>query len=154
MSWRTASNVSLSSHILCILKSKKMIPLSVHKQMWTVICVCPFDENTSYFKRFICYVFLLTVFVLNVGLVFSSLAFVMEFWSSDLEGSLHATFQFSAHISVVYLIIVQIVSRQEIASVFHRLSKIYDKCEHSLNWFYLCHIWNVFIYIYHLIQHF
>lgn len=106
-----------------------MIPLAFHQRMWTLLCVCPLNKDSTTWKRWFCVIFLSTIFVLNVSLVLSSITFVSEFWSSDLKGSLHALFQLATHMGVVYVVIVQIMFRQRIAAIFAQLQQIYHKCK-------------------------
>lgn len=104
-----------------------MIPLASHQRMWTYFCVYPPEENTSGWKKLVFMIFTFTIFMGNFTPCLGSIAFAQKYVATDLEGGLHALFQLSAYFSMAYVIIIEILSKREIAALFFKLRDIYQK---------------------------
>lgn len=104
-----------------------MIPLASHQRMWTYFCVCPPDKNTSAWTKLVYMLFTFTIFMGNFTPCLASIAFVLKYASTDLEGALHALFQLSAYSSMAYVIVIELLSKREIAALFVKLREIYQK---------------------------
>lgn len=70
-----------------------MIPLAIHKRVWTWFRVCPVDERTSNWKKLASTIFTLFAFLSVLSIIPVSSAYVYKFILNDLEGSLHALFE-------------------------------------------------------------
>lgn len=105
-----------------------MIPLVAHRRIWTCLGLCSFDENSTKLAKMAYILFNFSLFASFVGAVLASAEFVRQSFSTDLEGSLHALFQLTAYIGVVYVAIITVVVRHKVTHIFEQLTEIYRKC--------------------------
>lgn len=101
----------------------KALPTSQKVLTW--LCMCSADASTSK-MRLMCYAaFTFIVGIMGLFGLLSSLIYMIEHTSADLESSLYASFQLVAYLSMFNMIIVGITNRQRIAAIFTELSKLY-----------------------------
>lgn len=104
-----------------------MKPLVTNQRVLTWLCVYPGEKTTSKIKQLAYIIFSLIVFSGILSSLIASVAYFMKFVSIDLEVALYAVSQIAAAASVLYAIVMTYFSRHGIASIFHKLSEIYDK---------------------------
>lgn len=65
------------------------LPLITNKRWLTWFCVCPLEESEGKFKKILCIIFSSIVFAFNVCALIASIAFFLQYVSSNLEKSLY-----------------------------------------------------------------
>lgn len=106
-----------------------MTPLKTHKQIWTWLCVCPPNKNTSKWKRVAYMILASAIIAFEFTAVIASLAFIVKFMRTDFEGCLHALFQCIGYVGITAVMIIALISRRKIFWIFEELTKIHQKCK-------------------------
>lgn len=108
-----------------------MVPLAIHKRVWTWLCVYPIDESTSKWKKLVYIIFTLVILAANLSIIPASVAFAMKFVSTDLEGSLHALFQITACTGIIFAMFSGFILRHKISTIFEQLTEIYNRSKNQ-----------------------
>lgn len=104
-----------------------MEPMATSRKVLTWIYLYPVNGNTSSANKTAYKWFLLSIFAfLSSGLAFS-IACLFKYWSIDLEKSLYSPIQIGPTLSTVYSLFIAFLLRNRILTMFHNLSKIYEK---------------------------
>lgn len=103
---------------------KKMRPLKTNQQVLRWICVLPWDESTSKWKKIAISMFALSVFIVNVSAVAASIVRLKSSIATDLEESLYSLFPIAASSSATYAMVVAFLSYRKIDGIFRKLSEI------------------------------
>lgn len=107
--------------------------MATSKKVLTWIYLYPVNEGTNSAKRTAYKWFLLSIFAfLSSGLAFS-IACLFKYWSIDLEKSLYSPIQIGPTLSTVYSLIIGLLLRNRILTMFNNLSKIYEKSKEKRN---------------------
>lgn len=107
----------------------EMKPLVSCYNLLTWISVCPPEEETSQFKRYI-FKAIAMLFVLSTYTTMApSAVFFWQYVLTDLKGSLYALFQISGLLGSINAIFVIIFFHHKIDEMFDSLKQIYDKCK-------------------------
>lgn len=141
----TNSNGKLISVIISFIYSfdfikiwnRKMVPLATHKLLWTWCCVHPVDEDASRWKKFACITFTFLLSIANLSVVPASVEFVIENVSDNPEAALHALFQITAYIGMIYANINGLFLRHKITAIFTKLTQIYEKSKTKFPQFHI-----------------
>lgn len=104
-----------------------MIALVTNRRVLTWLCVYPAGEAVSKSKKILYLLFSFIVFIGILSSLIASIAFFIEYVSTDLEVALYAVSQIAAASSVLYAIVMTLFSRQGIARVFEQLTNIYNQ---------------------------
>lgn len=115
-----------------------MIPLKTNRHVLTWLCVFPPEEGTTKKKRIAHVVFSLTIFGINAGSFFVSLAYFMKYMSIDLEQSIFAIVQMLGEVNMTYISVITFILRDEVSATYKSLSKIYKEREFSICSCYNC----------------
>lgn len=102
-----------------------MIPLETNRWVLTWLCVFPPERHTSKWKRLAHVAFSLTVFFINAGSFFGSLAFFLKYMSVDLEQCIFALVQMIGEVNMSYISIITFLLRDKIKAIYDNLSRIY-----------------------------
>lgn len=105
---------------------KKMKPLSTTQKMLAWLCICPDGNPSNRWKRLAHICFAVGISTVLVTAIASSIAFALKNFSIDLNRSLFAVQQTFAYLPLVYMCIISVIMRNEIAELFTSLGKIYD----------------------------
>lgn len=103
-----------------------MKPLVTNRLVMMWLSMCPVDESTSAKKRKIYIAFTFIVTTITSCSLTSSILSVLFYLSIDFETSVYAVFQVAAEAAVLNLMIISLFKRHDIASIFTKLSEIYD----------------------------
>lgn len=103
-----------------------MKPLKTSQQVMTWLCMCSADESISKMKRIFYAGFTLIVLSLAFLGLLTSIGFLVKYASDDLENALYAIFQVGAYAAMLNSIIVGLINRHRIATIFIELSKLYS----------------------------
>lgn len=103
-----------------------MRPLSRIRDVFSCLCLHPFDKNISKWQKCARVITVLIVFTMNFCATISSVVFFLKNLSIDLEASLYALIQIFGMIGAVYTTIVTYLLRNQIYELFGKLSSIYD----------------------------
>lgn len=118
------------------------LPLVTNKRWLTWFCVCPLEDSAGVIKKIMCIIFSSIVFAFNVLALIASVAFFLQYVSSNLEKSLYALFQIGSFTCMSYLICIAILLRHKITDLFNSLTKIYELCKKCYSNFYsLFNLW-------------
>lgn len=104
-----------------------MKPLVTNKNVLTWLCILPAQEQTNKRMKLIYIAFTFTLSITCFCGLASSLAFMMEYLSTNLENCLYALFQVAADASAFYMVMVALFLRHKMAALFDNLSEIYNK---------------------------
>lgn len=119
----------------------KMNPLSTTKSVMTWLYIYPANESASAWQK-IAYkcVGCTIIGIMSFGSA-SHLAFILQFWSTDLEESLFVFMGFISYSGTVYTKLIEFRLQHQMHGIFETLSTIYDasKCCFLLFWKF---IWN------------
>lgn len=108
-----------------------MIPLKTNQHVLKWLCVCETDNTVSKWKKLAHISFTVLIFMSNIILIPTSIAYLLNFISVDLEQSLYALFQLSGMCGITYMMIVAFILRHEINDLFGTLTDIYHDCEYN-----------------------
>lgn len=116
-----------------------MKPLQTHLKVLHWLCACPFNKNTSHWKRLAYILFTIFVIILNCCVNISSIAYSIKFINLDLELGLFAFSQFTAYVCSTYVaILIPLLLRYKIMNIFNKLYEIYHMSKYfSLQTFYM-----------------
>lgn len=104
-----------------------MRPLVTNRRVLTWLCVCSADEYTTIKPKMLYVSITIIVFVAILSAFAGTLAFVLKFFSVDLEASLLGFLPNVAYASGVYGMIVSFIIRKKINAIFDELMLIYNK---------------------------
>lgn len=110
-----------------------MQPIGSVKKVLTLLYLCAPDENSSKIKKIFCMACsfgVLTVMTLGAS---AGAFFAIEYVSIDAEKCLFATFHTVAYYTLIYMLIVIILWRNEMLEVFNSISKIYQLASKTLH---------------------
>lgn len=104
-----------------------MKPLETSQRVLTWLSVCPASANTDKLTK-LAYIFL-TIFTIigMTGIITTSVAFFVKFFSTRLEEALVSMFQVSGTGGSWYMFIAVFPSRHKIKTIFDRLTEICGK---------------------------
>lgn len=106
-----------------------MDPMSINRRVLIWLYMFPPAEKTSRWKTMASICLSSAVCITLAGCVMSSIAFISQFIAIDLKDTLYATFPTIACSGLLYVHIVAILSRQNVADLFKKLSEIYQTSE-------------------------
>lgn len=112
-----------------------VIPLKTNRWILTWLCVFPPEKNTSKWKKLAHIAFSLTVFIINAGSFFGSLAFFLKYMSVDLEQCIFALVQMIGEVNMSYVSIITFIQRDKIKAIYDDLSRIYRARKSSIRFF-------------------
>lgn len=104
-----------------------MKPIEKIRQVFTWLCLHPFDETTTLGQRILYKMFGSSVLISNVYGLITSVAFFLKFFPVDLEGCLFALFQILAYFGVSYATVAIFLQRDSISKIFQQLANIYKQ---------------------------
>lgn len=117
----------LCSSTLCVVDLYiKMEPLKTTKWVLTWLCVCPATESTSKFKRMAYVLFTIADYVAHFSALFSHVAYLWKYSSTDLEGTIFAFMGVVTFVGLIYIMASLSLQRKQITDIFRNLSKIYE----------------------------
>lgn len=119
--------VQIQIIVLTVSPKAIMKPLLMNQRVLTWLCMLPMDEASTKTEKLGCIAFAIGVTLIIYSGFLASLIFFLKFVSSDLEESLYALFQVVGMFSTANAIVVAILMRHKIPSIFTNLSKIYDE---------------------------
>lgn len=100
--------------------------LSTTKSAMTWLCVYPANHSTSVWRKMAYKFFGGTLFVISFVGVAAHLAFILKFWSTDLEGSLFAFMSFIGNCGTVYTKLIAFPLQRRMHGIFVKLAEICD----------------------------
>lgn len=106
-----------------------MDPLATNRRVLTWLCVFPPEKGTTKAQRMAHVALSLSVFVVNMGSFFVSLAYFLKYMSIDLEQSLFAVVQMLGEVNMTYISIITYILRRQITATYKSLCRIYKACE-------------------------
>lgn len=115
----------------------KMKPLKTVQRLLTLLCLCTADEGTSKWKKTVYIIITCILISTQVFVCVESVAFLFNFTPKDFEHFLFAAAITLSRLSMLYIIIIAIVSWKEIPTIFSSLSEIYDASK-IINMIYFC----------------
>lgn len=104
-----------------------MKPLVTNAKVLTWLCILPAQEQINRRMKLIYIAFTFTLSITCFCGLVSSLAFMMEYLSTNLEDCLYALFQVAADSSALYMVLVALFLRHKMAALFDKLSEIYNE---------------------------
>lgn len=102
-----------------------MEPLVTIRRLLTWFCACPPDKKTSKYQKQIYTTLSLILFLSILSSAAASVAFFVEFVTTDFGQSLYAVFVLIGNATEINVIFVSLNYRQNIAGIFTQLSKMY-----------------------------
>lgn len=105
----------------------EMGPLATNQRVLTWLCICPFDQDASIWKKSFFIILTLFLFTFEVSSWVSSIIFFVTNVSVDLENCLYAVFQIAATSGLIYMWMVAFISRKRINQFLGTLANIYDE---------------------------
>lgn len=112
------------------LKSLEMTtvaPLPSTRCILTWLAVYPTDKSVGKWKKFASIVIFAVILMINVCGLVASIAFAVKFISTDLEGSIYASYQITGILPLPLAMFTSFVLRSNIFAIFDKLTNIYDK---------------------------
>lgn len=104
-----------------------MKPIEKIRQIFTWLCLHPFDETTPLGQRILYNIFGSSVFISNVYALITSVAFFLKFLSVDMEECLFTLFQIFGYLGVTYATVAIFLQRNSISKIFQQLANIYKE---------------------------
>lgn len=105
-----------------------MKPLETSQRVLTWLCMCPASANTDKLTKLAYISLTIFTFIGMTGIITSSVAFFVTFFSTRLEEALVSMFQVSGTGGSWYMFIAVFPSRHKIKTIFDRLKEI---CQNS-----------------------
>lgn len=102
----------------------KMKPLETSQRVLTWLCMCPASANTDKLTKLAYISLTIFTFIGMTGIITSSVAFFVTFFSTRLEEALVSMFQVSGTGGSWYMFIAVFPSRHKIKTIFDRLTEI------------------------------
>lgn len=103
----------------------RMTPLETTHRVLMWLCIVP-SNNFSTREKVLSIGLSFTVGVMILAQLVASAMFVLEFYSTNLESSLYAVYQFSAWMPILYIFVIALLLRHKITAVLCEISNIYD----------------------------
>lgn len=104
-----------------------MKPLASTQLMMTWLSMCSVDESTTSRQRTGYIAHTLFVLIVNVINIVGNLAYCLKFISIEFDGAIFAFMVVIGEFGVIYFMIVGILLRQQMDSIFTSLSTIYNR---------------------------
>ena len=113
-------------------KLKKMRPfVKIHRFLiW--LCMYPTDKSFNVWQKVACISFTVVVFIINLCCFATCSAYILKYYSIDVNGSILAFTTVVCEIGIAYVMIVTILMRQKMVKNFENLSQIYTDCKCQL----------------------
>lgn len=102
-----------------------MKPLETNRRLFTWLCICPPEINTSTKEKLSYVAFTFSIFLAIIGVTIASTVFFLQIVSIDLEISIFALSQIINSISIAYVMVVIYIVRNRINDIFSGLTRIY-----------------------------
>lgn len=101
-------------------------PLKTVQKLLTILCLCSSEKGTSGWKK-VAYIIITFVLVsTQLFVCIESVAFLFNFTPKDFEHFLFAAAITLSRLSMLYIIIIAIVSWEDIPTIFSSIDEIYD----------------------------
>lgn len=112
-----------------------MQPLVTIRRLMTWLCMCSVDESSNSRPKK-AFIVAHTLFVLTLNLIgfLAPIAFCLKYSSIDFNGTTFAFMIIIAEFGVIYFLIIAILMRHHIDSVFTSLSAIYKSSKFNSEW--------------------
>lgn len=104
-----------------------MKPLVIDQRVFTWFGVFPLETTPKLSTKLIFSIFVVVISAWSLSSLLSSGTYFFRYMSVDLELSLYALFQLAATLIVANAIIIILLSRWKISSVFRNLEMIYEE---------------------------
>lgn len=108
-----------------------MKSLATNQKVLTWLCICPFDRDTSNWKKSFFAILTFFLFALEFTASIAGIVFVVNNVSIDLESSLFAVYHIAAHCGLSYMFFVAFILRKGINRFLGTLEAIFE--ERKLN---------------------
>lgn len=107
-------------------KMTTITPLPTTRCVLTWLAVYPSDKRASKWRKLASIIICLSILITNVFSLIASIAFFVTFISTDLEGSIYASFQITGLLPLPLAMLISFVLRAKIIAIFEKLTKIYN----------------------------
>lgn len=109
-----------------------MKPLLTNQKVLTWLCICPADETTRKWQKFIYIGISFAIIAMKMSVVVSSMIFLLKNLSSDLNAALFAFLQIVGMSGMIYTFITGLLIRLKIRDSIQSLVEIYEKSIKSI----------------------
>ena len=92
----------------------------------TWLHICPANKSESLHRKIAYKIVGCSFFVISFVGVLAHLAFILKFWSTDLEGSLFAFMSFIVQCGTVYTKLIESFLQNQMNDIFVKLDVIYN----------------------------
>lgn len=106
-----------------------MIALLENKKTFTWFGICPIDEDSPKEAKTYRIFVIISFFIIQSGIFFSSFAYVIKYAANDLASALYAFFQAVGMMGCLYSAAVGILMNKKIYAIFKRYEKLYEQCK-------------------------
>lgn len=103
-----------------------MRPLEENYRLFVVLCICPSAKSINcLMKMFNILISISCIFIEFIALI-ASFAFVLKYFSINLEIAICACYQIGAGFIVIYSLITAFIKRDDFKETFERFQDFYD----------------------------
>ena len=109
-----------------------MGPLPTYRRVLVWFSVCPPPECTVEWKKRVFLIFPIVIIASVASIVITSVLLLFQSTSIDLKEALYVVFQIAAAISMVYVVVMALLSRNKFNAILDDLSAIYQKSKRRI----------------------